>query len=209
MISFMRPKNTTRQARTSDRKYIRALAKKFSEQLGFLPDEAIRNRIDQGCVQICIENGEPAGYLLHAPELASAPHILPIFQAAVQLDAQRRQHGFALVEELQLLAHEQAQTIIQCKCRQELEANAFWEAMGFIAVAIEDTAAVRGQPKIIWRKPIVRMTAATLLEMPDNPRNQTGGGRSVGRHDYARLPMLTIMSPAEIIERLKALDPAA
>lgn len=198
-----------RVALMRDARYVRHLQKVFNEQLGFLSDGAVIERIRQGNVSLALENGEPAGYLLGATEISAAKHIRPVFQAAVQMDAQRRHHGLALLNDLTTAAISHKQTIIQCFCRQNLEANDFWRAAGFVPVALRDVNAARQQPCILWRKPLARMTAETLLWMPPNARNQTGGGRSVRAHDWSKLPLLSTYATADIAAALRELQLAA
>jgi N-acetylglutamate synthase-like GNAT family acetyltransferase len=200
---------TNRLARSRDLKYILSLARKFSNAVGFLPAAAIEKRIELDQVAIALENSEPCGYLLHADKLAGAGHILPIYQAAVQMDAQRRGRGLELIDQLAAGALSKRQSMLQCWCRQTLDANEFWKAAGFVAVALRDVNAARQSPCILWRKPLVQMTAATLIETTPNTRNHSGGGRSVHKHAWDQLPCITPYATADIETAVARLNNAA
>lgn len=209
MKKCMRPKHEIHLAGVRDARFVHDLATKFSWAIGHLPYAALDARIIAGHVHLARENDEPAGYILAAPMLAAARHIRPIFQAAVCMDAQRRQHGMRLLDRITAEAIASRQTIIQAKCRVSLEANEFWREAGFIAVALEETNAKRGYGKIVWRKPLVLMTADTLLFWPANPRNQTGGGRSLRKHDFDGLPTVTPYGRDDLLAALTRLHLAA
>lgn len=200
---------TTRLAKPKDFTYVKDLAKRFTDAVGFLPAEAVRTRIDRAQVRIALENGDPCGYVLEGTQLQHAKHIRPIFQAAVQMDAQRRHHGLKLIEEICSTAAASHQTIVQCYCRQTLDANSFWKAAGFVAVALRHVNATRGAPCILWRRPLHIMTASTLLEIPANPRNHAAGGRSVHRYAWDKLPLIETYSTADIEQELRRLNRAA
>lgn len=205
----MTPPNGPRLARVQDHAYVEKLQRLFSEEVGFLSRQATCARLKQRNVLIALENSEPAGFLLGAAAISTAQHIRPIYQAVIQFDAQRKHHGLQLVELLSIAATAAKQTIIQCFCRQDLDANAFWREAGFVKVALRDVNAHRGEPCILWRKPLVRMTAETLMFLPYNVRNQTGGGRSVRRHDYHALPLIEPFCTADITAELSRLQLAA
>jgi len=197
------------RAKIRDVKFMVTLSKKFDWAVGFLPHQAMITRVDQGAVFIAKENAQHAGYLLSAPRLENAKHIRPIFQACVDMDAQRRHHGLALLNEITREARAANQSMLQCFCRQNLEANHFWRAAGFVPIALRDVNAVRGHPCILWRKPLVVMTATTLAHLPPNPRNQTGGGRSVRRHDWSKLPTVIPYSNLDLERELERIGLAA
>lgn len=201
--------NSTLWGRVKHLSYVVSLQRRFTEQLGFVPRAAVIQRLKSHQVLIALENGEPAGFLLGATAVSNALHIRPIYQAAVQMDAQRRRHGLELLDQLSTAALSHGQSMLQCFCRQELEANDFWRAAGFVKIALRDVNASRGEPCLLWRKPLVKMSAATLLEIPANVRNHAGGGRSVRAHDYRRLPMLELFDQAAVAGELRRLELAA
>lgn len=205
----MKQLHATRLAVTRDACYIEHLQRRFTQEIGFVTRAATLERIKQGNVVIATENGDAAGFLLGATAISNGQHIRPIYQACIQFDAQRRHHGLALLDQLTAAATLHRQTIIQCWCRQELEANDFWNAAGFVKIAMRDVNACRGVPCILWRKPLVKMTAETLAWLPDNVRHHSGGGRSVRRHAYQQLPLIEQFNADQVNGQLQLLELAA
>jgi len=119
------------------------------------------------------------------------------------MDAQRRKHGLNLLAELERTARADGIAMLQCWCRQSLDANEFWKAAGFVKVALRDVGAKRQSPCILWRRPLLILPTSTIVELPTNTRNQAGRGETVARFNWARLPMLQPFSPAEVISQVK------
>lgn len=143
-----------RIATNHDHLYIDALAKKFSNAVGFIPNAALEKYIELGGVQIGLENGEPAGYILSRGYLRWCIAMRPITQAAVQFDAQRRHVGLELVARAEAHAREAGQIAIQACCREGLAANDFWKAAGFREICQLNPRAARKKQIIVWRKPL-------------------------------------------------------
>lgn len=142
----------TRIATLGDQRYIDALAKKFSNEVGFLPRTALEAYIAMGGVELALENGEPAGYILSRGYLRWNIAMRPITQAAVQFDAQRRHLGLELVARAEAHAREVGQIAIQACCREGLDANDFWQAAGFRKICRLDPRSQRNRQIIVWRK---------------------------------------------------------
>lgn len=155
-----------RIASPADTSFVLDLQKRWTNALGFLPTAAIDWYISNGRVLLSDDNGDNAGYLLGRSSLRCQPHVQPITQAAVAFDAQRRSHGLRLVEGLATAAAAAGRQILQCWCRVDLDANAFWRAAGFVPIGIRRPHNVRGQPLILWRRPIATITAETLVTLP-------------------------------------------
>ena len=143
-----------RPATDADLAYVLHLQRKFTNQLGFLPTEAIRWLIEHARISLAVENGEPCGYLAGRTHLSQQPLLRPITQAAIQYDAQRRQHGLALLTQIEREAIEAGQAGIQACCREGIEANEFWRAAGFKPICIMTPANRRNKSVICWRKPL-------------------------------------------------------
>lgn len=146
--------NECRIATAADKLYIDSLAKKFSNEVGFLPNVALEAYIAMGGVQLGLENGEPAGYILSRGYLRWNIALRPITQAAVQFDAQRRHLGLELVHRAENDARDVGQIAIQACCREGLDANDFWKAAGFREICRLDPRSARGRNIIVWRKPL-------------------------------------------------------
>lgn len=144
-----------RTATTADKSFVRSLAKKFSNQLGFIPDAALDWYLDAGRVTLALENDDAAGYLLGRDHLHWNCSIRPITQAAIHFDAQRRRHGLALVSLTEAAAIEAGQVALQANCREGLDANDFWKAAGFTEICRLDPGNARNKQIICWRKLLI------------------------------------------------------
>jgi hypothetical protein len=142
--------------------YARCLMREHTEQVGFLPDAALRWYADHGCVWSASINEDPVGYLVAKP-LKSADNVHAILQACIQMDARRMHSGLALVEHVCMLAAEDGRDIVQCWCRDDLEANHFWKAAGFVEVCRKNGGERRGREVILYRRALAPMTPDHLM----------------------------------------------
>jgi len=165
--------HTCRVATDADKAFIADLSRRFTAEIGYLAPTARTWYTAQGGISIALENGEPAGFLLYKPHSPAAPHIVPIFQAAICYDAQRRHHGTLLVEQLIDRYANSAKHLIQLWCRADLEANDFWHAARFTPVAVRTGGKQRNTPHLLWRRAI--HAAANLWEPADARRRNAGG----------------------------------
>lgn len=108
-------------------KYVIDLAKKHTNELGFIPSPRIKEYIKKRRVYMEFENGEPCGYLIRGP----FKPVTKIYQTCIQYDAQRRRHGFALLGRLIRDATRAGVGVISLFCADDLEANKFWKQAGF------------------------------------------------------------------------------
>lgn len=199
----------TRVASLRDKSFVFDLSKKFEWALGLLSFQAIEKRLGESRILLAQENGDKCGYILWDDRLRGAKHVRPIFQAAVAMDAQRRHHGLALLRVLERKAREDRMAMLQCWCRQDLDANHFWRAAGFVAVAFSESNAQRGQPRILWRRPLLTLPAQTLLQLPTPAANIAPGGRALRKSQYNQLPLVTSYAEAQVRHDLERLGLAA
>lgn len=143
------------QVNPDDLAYEIDLAKRFTDQVGFLSVEALAHYAAIGGVYRARENDEPAGFLVFTPSVKTTPRLAQIFQAAVQMDAQRRHHGLALVAQAELDARTARAWAIQCWCAADLESNEFWRAAGFTHCSTRLGGSRRGRRHFLWRKAIL------------------------------------------------------
>lgn len=136
--------------------FIDGLARQNSEALSFIPTPRLEQYVERGQVLIARENEEPAGFLVFG---RSWPQIR-IYQACIQYDARRRQHGLDLVERLVGIARDQSCTDVRLWCAEDLEANEFWQLAGFERSGARTGGARRGRIHILW----ARRLGNTLFE---------------------------------------------
>lgn len=162
------------RATTADLRFVDSLQKKFGRSLGFLPTEALIANLEAGNVDLCQENGDPAGYLLCRPRLGWQPLMGSIVQAAVCMDAQRRHHGLALLLQVEERARKAGQVALQANCAIGVEANEFWAAAGFKPIAHLTPETKSGREIICWRKPLTRHLPSWFTALP-----KAAGGRGL------------------------------
>jgi GNAT superfamily N-acetyltransferase len=153
-------------ASAKHRNFVLDLQRRFSNQLGFLPAQAIDEYIAARRICLALENGEPAGYVLARPNLASLPGVASCVQTAICFDAQRRKLATALIDRTANAALGAGAHLLQAWCRADLEANGFWEAAGFNAVALRRTGNARRRPLLLWRRALDAHGETALLHLP-------------------------------------------
>lgn len=122
--------------------YLDHLQKANKEYLAFYPLDRLERELTAGHIITCQENGEPAGYLWHG----SVQHgrDVTIHQACVDYGARRRHLGFGMVRDLITLARAGGGTGLRLRCRSSIEANEFWQAIGFYCVNVTAGGIRRG-----------------------------------------------------------------
>lgn len=153
-------------ATAADTSFVLALQKQFANALGFLPRQAIEEYIARGRILITQDNDQHAGYVLSPRRLRCSPHVTPIVQTAIHFDAQRRHLGRHLIEHVAHAAQADGQSMLQAWCRRGLDANAFWQSLGFTAVGVRRPKTSRGEPLILWRLPLNAHGNQLLTLMP-------------------------------------------
>lgn len=142
------------QVHADDIAYCVHLAKNFTDQIGFLPTSALTHYAALGGVIKAQENGDDAGYIAGTTSKADMPRVAQIYQAAVQMDAQRRAIGLALVATFETKASLAGAHGVQLWCATDLESNEFWRAAGYTTVATRRGGRRRGRDHILWKKAI-------------------------------------------------------
>lgn len=155
-----------RRATARELCFIRDLQRRFSSQLGFLPTAALEQYLAWGQVLVSRENGDAAGAIVFRPGLRCQPTTASIVQAAVCMDAQRRQHGLDLLSAT-LSRLPTTTEVVQCWCAEELEANEFWLAAGFRRVAVRTPGNTRRRRLLLWRLPMNDASDLRCNALPD------------------------------------------
>ena len=168
-----------RLATPKDLLFIRDLQRRFTNQIGFIPSAGVERELNRGRILLGAINNQEAGFLLTIPHLTSQPCTTAIIQTAVRLDAQRLSLGSELVNTLARTARDQGNTILQAWCKANLEANLFWQAQGFTAVATRNGGNGKHVPHILWRQPLT--PTADLSTLPIEQYNRSPGGRFARR----------------------------
>lgn len=138
-------------------RYADDLARKNSEALSFIPTPKIAEYAERDQLVIATENDEPCGFLIYG---AGWPQTR-IYQACIQYDARRREHGMALVAQVAAQARTAGCSDVRLWCADDLDSNEFWRSSGFEYVASRRGGRRRGRTHNLW---VLRLTEAPILQ---------------------------------------------
>jgi len=138
----------------SDLDYILAQMRRETDALGFIPEPTLRQRfIRRDLYQIIRDGrGRRTGYVIHGPPRSGRP--LFLHQTLVELDRRRRHHAQRAIDAIARQGLAAGSTELRLRCGMDLEANAFWQAIGFHLVAIETGGNRRNRILAIYRFPL-------------------------------------------------------
>jgi GNAT superfamily N-acetyltransferase len=131
------PRAVVSPARPRDLPFVVTLQKAHPAALGFLPRQALREKIRLGQVLVARQAGCRAGFLHHGS--LARPEVR-VFQIAVTKAARRAGVGRALVDALLDRAAGAGARGVSLRCLSFLDANRFWQAAGFRLHATEPGA---------------------------------------------------------------------
>jgi GNAT superfamily N-acetyltransferase len=110
------------------------LMKENSGAIGFLPktyfEKAVWGGQKNSMVFICEANNDEVGYVYITPAKGYGKYA-KIQQIAVRDDARRLQYGTALMDVCRQFCEKFGRIGFTLRCRQDLESNRFWKALGF------------------------------------------------------------------------------
>ena len=194
-----------RPATPDDLPFIDALQKKTTKQVGFMPTKQFEGKIARGEVLVAEVNAEtgnlnaqcpdsgiqvsafrfqrsPAGYLIGADRYFKRDDVGIIYQLNVAPQHRRSLVAAALLK-AQFDRSAYGCRLYCCWCAQDLEANRFWEAMGFVPLAFRAGSERKSRVHIFWQKRICEGDKVTPWWFPSQT---TGGGL---REDRLVLPI--------------------
>ncbi|HEY3620776.1 MAG TPA: hypothetical protein VGK96_28565 [Candidatus Sulfotelmatobacter sp.] len=150
MLQPAPPDYVVRPCRPGDFEYFLHLMDRHKFELGMLPREAIKKKVDDGNGFAAWWNGQPCGLLLTNGVKLHAK----IQYTCIEAGARRKTHGMVLVGAYlrQLLAA--GSECVTLRCREDLEANEFWAACGFSWECDLNTGNRSGLLLHLWRKEI-------------------------------------------------------
>jgi len=171
-----------RLATLDDLAFIDGLQKKHSKQLGFFPRAQMEGYLKNGWVLIADRGGEPVGYCASRDRYLKRDELGAIFQLCVSPGKQRGLIGATLLKGV----FERASygTKLYCLwCAQDIAANKFWEAMGFVPLAFRAGSEKKRRTHLFWERRIRAGDCETPWWFP----SQTAGGSI--REDRIVLPI--------------------
>ncbi len=140
-----------RAATAQDDPWLRHLSRIYSNQIGFLPDCARRDRVERGHVKLIEINGMSAGFFIHSLGLRKTARLS---QIAISEDAWRNGIGKFAVETLLDLSRHFRYTGMIGSIREGLPMNLVAEQTGGVRTARVLTSTARGLPTLNyeWEK---------------------------------------------------------
>lgn len=130
--------------------YCIALHRQNSEQLGLLPMDRIREYVRRGQVFPAFDGGDLCGYIIAGMN----PPWARVWQACVEYTLRGLGHGSVMVAALEREARTRGCTGITLRCRDGLDSNLFWKALGFSIEYQVPGGARRGKPLNVFSKRI-------------------------------------------------------
>lgn len=138
-----------RPARMGDLRFMVDLGRKSFDAIGFIPAaryEAVIGGGGNSTIHVAEANGDPVGFIYATHKLIGTK----IQQCVVREDARRLQYARALVSE----AANPDDTFIAARCAADLEANAFWQALGFAECGRSVGGSRRGRMIVRYMKTV-------------------------------------------------------
>ena len=171
-----------RPAVEGDYAFVDRLQHMHSKALGFMRKAALEGKIKLGEVLIAEdENRIPIGYCILSNRYLKRDELGVIYQMNVLPGKQRHLVGATLLKEVFERAPYGCK-LYCCWCAQDLNANYFWESLGFIPLAFR-TGASGKRTHIFWQRRIREGDATTPYWFP----SKTDGGMM--REDRLVLPI--------------------
>ena len=128
--------------------YVDSLQRKNAEALSFYPRQVFEREQENGRLFLGMLNGEPCGYLY----VGAQGKDVKCHQVCIQYDARRRLYGAAIVAVMEQYASEAKAASITLRCGFDLDANEFWQAMGYSCIAHQMGGVRRMRTINVWRK---------------------------------------------------------
>jgi hypothetical protein len=133
-------------------------------------------------VPMCLRASVPVGYLIGNDQYFKRDDCGIIYQINIA-ESHRRSLVGAMLLKAQFERSAYGCRLYCCWCAQDIEANRFWEALGFIPLAFRAGSAKRSRVHIFWQRRIREGDDETPWWFP----SQTGGGSI--REDRLVLPI--------------------
>jgi GNAT superfamily N-acetyltransferase len=130
-------------------KYVDHLQRKNAEALSFYPITVFEREQSMGRIFLGLLNGQPAGYIYVG---SGRDRVVRCHQVCIEYDARRRLYGAALVNALEQYASKLLATRVRLRCGFDLDANSFWQSMGYHCVDVQQGGVRRMRKINVWEK---------------------------------------------------------
>tara|TARA_R110000796_G_C14537058_1_gene432510 strand:- start:735 stop:1340 length:606 start_codon:yes stop_codon:yes gene_type:complete len=129
-------------------KFIDQLQRKNAEQLSFYPMAAFERELKNGRLYLGLLNGQPCGYIY----VGAAGGDVKCHQVCIEYDARRKLYGAMLVVAMENYANRSMSNSITLRCGFDLDANKFWQELGYQCIAVVNGGIRRNRRINVWRK---------------------------------------------------------
>jgi hypothetical protein len=172
-----------RPGTNEDIPFIDALQKRHTKQVGWMPTKQFEGKIAAGHVLIAEDGaGGRVGYLIGNDQYFKRDDVGIVYQINVVPEVRRSLVAASLLR-AQFERSAYGCRLYCCWCAQDIEANRFWEAMGFVPLAFRSGSEKRSRVHIFWQKRIRSGDETTPWWFP----SKTAGGSI--REDRIVLPI--------------------
>ena len=145
---------TVRAATMADFAFIDALQGSHTKQVGWMPKAQLEGKLNLGHVIVAEDEAKQAvGFIIGNDQYFKRDDCGIIYQLCIAPAARRSLIGAVLVKAM----FERAAwgcKLFCCWCAQDIEANHFWESLGFIPLAYRAGSQKKGRVHIFWQKRI-------------------------------------------------------
>ena len=162
---------SVRVASMEDLPFIDALQRPVTKAVGYFPRGQFEGYLRENAVLIAEGDTGPLGYIIHKDRYLKRDELGVVYQLNVTPEARRHLVGAALLRAA-FARSAYGCRLYCCWCAQDLPANRFWEAMGFVPLAFRAGSDKKKRVHILWQRRITEGDEATPYWYPF----QTNGG---------------------------------
>ena len=146
---------TTRVATGADLSFLDALQKQHSRALGFFPRAQMEGYVANQWVLIAEDatTKQPLGYCASRDRYLKRDELGVVYQLCVVPGEQRKLVGASLIKAV-FERSAYGCRLYCCWCAQDLDANYFWESLGFVPIAFRAGSGKKKRAHIFWQRRI-------------------------------------------------------
>ena len=160
-----------RAAAPDDLPFIDTLQKMHSHMVGWTPTKQLEAHIAQGNMLIAEDESQtPLGYCLARDQYMKRDDVGIVYQLNVLPLKQRHLVGASLIKGVFDRAAYGCK-LFCCWCAQDIQANYFWESIGFIALAFRTGSRAKQRIHIFWQRRVRENDAVTPYWFPHQTSN--------------------------------------
>ena len=156
---------SVRVGMAGDLPFIDRLQKMHAHMVGWMPAKQIEGKIAAGHVLVA-----PTGYVIAQDTYAGRDDVGIIYQLNVLPLKQRNLIGASLIQAVFARAAYGCR-LFCCWCAQDIQANWFWESIGFVPLAFRTGSASKQRIHIFWQRRVRADDATTPYWFPSQTKN--------------------------------------